>query len=243
MTAPAIGFRDEWLVAVDKPAGLLLHRSEVDRRETRFAVQLVRDALGQPVWPVHRLDRGTSGVLLFALSPDVASALGRTFASDAVEKRYIALVRGWPDGSGLVDHPLAPLDDASRTMPDREPQPAVTRFTRLARLEVQAPDGRHATSRYALLELAPQTGRRHQLRRHLKHVAHPIVGDATYGKGPHNRAMAARIGVTRLWLHARSLALAHPVTGARLVLEAPLGPDWERLLALPGWLDPISRYG
>jgi tRNA pseudouridine65 synthase len=128
-------------------------------------------------------------------------------------------------------------------MPDREPQPAVTRFTRLARLEVEAPDGRHATSRYALLELAPQTGRRHQLRRHLKHAAHPIVGDATYGKGPHNRAMAARIGVTRLWLHARSLAIAHPVTGAHLTLEAPLSPDWQRLFVLPGWLDPISLYG
>jgi tRNA pseudouridine65 synthase len=243
MTAPAIVFRDEWLVAVDKPAGLLVHRSEVDRRETRFAVQLVRDSLGQRVWPVHRLDRGTSGVLLFALSADVASVLGRTFASDALQKHYVALVRGWPDASGLIDHPLAALDDASRAMPDREAQPAITRYTRLARLEVEAPDGRHATSRYALLALAPQTGHRHQLRRHLKHIAHPIVGDATYGKGPHNRAMAARVGVTRLWLHARSLALAHPVTGTRVVLEAPLGPDWQRLFALSGWRDDVSRCG
>ncbi len=234
---PRILFRDEWLVAVDKPPGLLVHRSDVDRRETRFAVQLVRDCVGRPVWPVHRLDRGTSGVLLFALSPEMAGALGRAFESDAMEKRYLALVRGWPDESGIIDHPLAPLDDDSRALPDRAPQPALTRYVRLARLELDVADDRHATSRYAMVELAPRTGRRHQLRRHLKHVAHPIVGDATYGKGRNNRAVAALIGVTRLWLHAHALALAHPQTGERLVLEAPLGADWQRLLALPGWCE------
>jgi tRNA pseudouridine65 synthase len=243
LSAPAIVFRDEWLVAVDKPAGLLVHRSDVDRRETRFAVQLVRDRIGQPVWPVHRLDRGTSGVLLFALSPEIAGALGRAFDSTAVEKRYVALVRGWPDEAGVIDHPLAPLDDDSRPIAEREPQPALTRYARLARLEVDAPDDRHATSRYALVELAPSTGRRHQLRRHLKHIAHPIVGDATYGKGRHNRAMATLTGVTRLWLHARSLALVHPVTGARLALEAPLGDDWQRLLALAGWREDATPPG
>jgi tRNA pseudouridine65 synthase len=243
LSAPAIVHRDDWLVAVDKPPGLLVHRSEVDRRETRFALQLVRDAIGQPVWPVHRLDRGTSGVLLFALSAGVAAALGRAFESAAVEKRYVALARGWPDASGVIEHPLAVLDDASRALANRAPQPAVTCFERLARLEVDEPDRRHATSRYALVALAPQTGRRHQLRRHLKHIAHPIVGDATYGKGPHNRAMAARTGITRLWLHAKSLALSHPVDGTRLVLDAPLGADWQRLFALSGWRDDVSRYG
>jgi tRNA pseudouridine65 synthase len=243
LSAPAILYRDEWLVAVDKPPGLLVHRSEVDRRETRFAVQLVRDAIGRQVWPAHRLDRGTSGVLLFALSAEIAAALGRAFESDAVEKRYVALVRGWPGESGVIDHPLAMLDDASRAIADRAPQPAVTRCERLARLEIDAPDGRHATTRYALVALVPHTGRRHQLRRHLKHTAHPIVGDATYGKGAHNRAMAARTGITRLWLHARSLALTHPVTGERLVVEAPLNAEWQRLFALPGWRDAVSRCG
>lgn len=243
MSAPAIVFRDEWLVAVDKPAGLLLHRSEVDRREKRFAVQLVRDCIGCAVWPVHRLDRGTSGVLLFALSRETAGALGRAFASEAVKKRYVALVRGWLAETGTIDHPLAPLDDASRAIAERAPQAALTRYARLARLEVGVPDDRHATSRYALVELAPQTGRRHQLRRHLKHIAHPVVGDATYGKGRHNRAVAALTGATRLWLHARSLVLAHPVTGERLTLDAPLGEDWQRLFALRGWRDDPNRCG
>jgi tRNA pseudouridine65 synthase len=243
MTFPAIVYRDEWLVAVDKPPGLLVHRSDVDRRETRFAVQLVRDTLGCPVWPAHRLDRGTSGVLLFALSADVAATLGRAFESGAVAKRYVALVRGWPDAQGVIDHPLAVLDYDSARIADREPQPAVTKYSRLARLELDLPDDRHPTSRYALLELDPDTGRRHQLRRHLKHIAHPIVGDATYGKGRVNRAFAAQVGVARLWLHAQSLSLAHPVTGAPLTIDAPLNEDWQRLLALPGWLDPVSRPG
>ena len=243
MNAPTIVHRDEWLVAVDKPPGLLVHRSDVDRRETRFAVQLVRDTLGCPVWPAHRLDRGTSGVLLFALSAVAAATLGRAFESGAVAKRYVALVRGWPDSQGVIDHPLAVLDDDSARVADREPQLAVTHYSRLARLELDLPDDRHPTSRYALVELSPETGRRHQLRRHLKHIAHPIVGDATYGKGPRNRALAARVGVTRLWLHARSLSFAHPETGEPLTIQAPLGEDWQRLLALPGWIDPVSPPG
>lgn len=238
MIAPALLFRDDWLVAVDKPAGLLVHRSEVDRRETRFAVQLVRDRIGQPVWPVHRLDRGTSGVLLFALSAEIAAALGRAFEGDAIQKRYVALVRGWPEEAGLVDHALARLGDGSVRDASRAPQPAVTHYRRLARLELGVPDERHATSRYALVELRPETGRRHQLRRHLKHIAHPIVGDATYGKGRLNRALAALLGVTRLWLHAHALGFAHPVTGEDLRLEAPLGDEWQRLFALGTWCEP-----
>jgi len=206
-------------------------------------VQLVRDMLGCPVWPAHRLDRGTSGVLLFALSAEIAAVLGRAFGSGAVTKRYVALVRGWPDAQGVIDHPLAVLDDESSRVEDREPQPAVTHYSRLARLEIDVPDDRHATTRYALVELSPETGRRHQLRRHLKHIAHPIVGDATYGKGRLNRAFSERVNVTRLWLHAQSLALAHPVIGAPLTIEAPLNEEWQRLFALPGWLDPISPPG
>jgi tRNA pseudouridine65 synthase len=203
----------------------------------------VRDRLGCPVWPAHRLDRGTSGVLLFALSADVAAALGRVFESGAVTKRYVAVVRGWPEEKGVIDHPLAVLDDDSARVADREPQPAVTHYSRLARLELDLPDDRHPTSRYALLALEPETGRRHQLRRHLKHIAHPIVGDATYGKGRLNRAFAERVGVTRLWLHAQSLALAHPVTGTPLTIETQLNEDWQRLFALPGWIDPVSPPG
>jgi tRNA pseudouridine65 synthase len=216
--------QDEHLVAIDKPPGLLVHRTQLAAREGEAALQLLRDQLGRPVWPVHRLDRGTSGVLLFALGADIAALLGAMFEQGRLDKRYLALVRGWPrEDEGLVDHPLArdpELPSAGQPMLD-----AQTRWRVLQRLEWPvAFDPRFATTRVALLEAEPLQGRRHQIRRHLKHIAHPILGDATHGKGPLNRAVAAFLGQPRLWLHARSLALRHPVDDRPLLLQAPV--DW-----------------
>jgi tRNA pseudouridine65 synthase len=217
---------DEHLVAIDKPPGLLVHRTQLAAREDEAALQRLRDQLGRPVWPVHRLDRGTSGVLLFALSAEVASLLGAMFEEGRMHKSYLALVRGWPDADqGLIDHPLArdpELPSAGQPLLE-----AQTRWRVLQRLDWPfASDPRFATTRVALLEAEPLQGRRHQIRRHLKHIAHPILGDATHGKGPLNRAAAAWLGRQRLWLHARSLTLRHPVSGAALVLEAPPGEGW-----------------
>lgn len=218
--------RDDHLIAIDKPPGLLVHRTGLDAGETRFAVQLLRDQIGQPVWPVHRLDKGTSGVLLFALNADTASALGRAFESgQGITKTYHAVVRGWPAAEGLIDHPLKRLPDDMRTERE-EVQDAQTRFRTLQRYELPLPYGGFPATRCALVELHPLTGRRHQLRRHLKHIAHPIIGDATHGKGPLNRAVAEFLGVQRLWLHANRLALNHPVSGTALVLEASRDPGW-----------------
>jgi tRNA pseudouridine65 synthase len=219
-------YRDEHLVAIDKPPGLLVHRTQLAAGEDEAALQLLRDQLGQTVWPVHRLDRGTSGVLLFALSPEVAALLGEMFEQGRMDKRYLALVRGWPQADeGLIDHPLArdpELPSAGQTMLD-----AQTRWRVLQRLEWPlVTDARFSTTRIALLEAEPLQGRRHQIRRHLKHIAHPILGDATHGKGPLNRAVAAHLGQQRLWLHARELRLEHPVSGAPLHLEALPGPGW-----------------
>lgn len=221
---------DEHLVAIDKPPGLLVHRTQLAAHEDEAALQQLRDQLGRPVWPVHRLDRGTSGVLLFALSADIASLLGAMFEQGRMDKRYLALVRGWPAGDeGVIDHPLArdpELPSAGQTM-----LAAQTRWRMLQRTEWPiTTDARFATTRVALLEAEPLQGRRHQIRRHLKHIAHPILGDATHGKGPLNRAVAAHLGMNRLWLHAQRLALTHPVTGAHLALEAPPGARWP----LPG---------
>lgn len=219
-------YRDDYLAAVNKPQGLLVHRTGLDAGETRFALQLLRDQLGQPVWPVHRLDKGTSGVLLFALDASTARTLGQSFESGAgLRKTYQAVVRGWPPDEGLIDHPLRRLPDDMRT--EREAvQDAATRFRTLERYELPLPQGGFAGTRCALLELQPLTGRRHQLRRHCKHMAHPIIGDATHGKGPLNRALAAFLGEQRLWLHATDLELTHPVTGQALRLQAPPGPEW-----------------
>jgi len=220
LTLPLI-HGDEHLVAIAKPPGLLVHRTQLAAREDEAALQLLRDQLGRPVWPAHRLDRGTSGVLLFALSPEVASLLGAMFEQGRMQKRYLALVRGWPtQDEGLIDHPLArdpELPSAGQTM-----LAAQTRWRVLERIEWPiATDLRFETTRVALLEAEPLQGRRHQIRRHLKHIAHPILGDATHGKGPLNRAVAAFLGVNRLWLHAQRLTLKHPISGVALTLEAP----------------------
>lgn len=212
---------------MDKPPGLLVHRTGLDAGETRFALQMLRDQLGRPVWPVHRLDKGTSGVLLFALDAGTARALGEAFeAPDAVHKTYRAVVRGWPPPQGLIDHALRRLEDDTRAG-RQEVQEARTRYRTLQHYELPLPYGGFATTRCALVELQPLTGRRHQLRRHLKHIAHPIIGDATHGKGPLNRAVAQLLGLQRLWLHALRLELVHPLGGAPLKIEAPCDQAWE----------------
>jgi tRNA pseudouridine65 synthase len=199
----------------------------LDKGETRFVLQTLRDQIGQHVWPVHRLDKGTSGVLLFALDADTARTLGQAFETgEGLRKNYRAVVRGWPADSGLIDHPLKRMPDDMRT--ERlEVQPAQSRFATLRRFELPLPQQSFASTRCAEVALEPLTGRRHQLRRHMKHIAHPIIGDATHGKGPLNRAVAELIGLQRLWLHAESLELHHPVSGQPLRLAAPLPSEWE----------------
>jgi tRNA pseudouridine65 synthase len=220
---------DDDVVAVDKPPGLLVHPSALDAHESRTALSLLRAQLGTPLWTVHRLDKGTSGVLVFARNVTTARLLGTAFEAGAVRKRYLALVRGWPPEEGEIDHPLA--RDPERPSAGQPRVAAVTRFRRLQCIEWPFSDGRHPTSRYAVLELEPLSGRRHQIRRHLKHIAHPIVGDSTHGKGGHNRAVAAWLGFDRLWLHALRLEL--PGLGALppATIEAPVDAAWQRALA------------
>ena len=211
-----------------KPPGLLVHRTGLDAGETRFAMQMLRDQIGQPVWPVHRLDKGTSGVLLFALDAVTASALGKAFESgEGIQKTYQAIVRGWPTDEGLIHHPLKRMPDDMREQRE-EVQDAQTRYRTLERFELPLAFGGFETLRIALVELQPLTGRRHQLRRHMKHISHPIIGDSTHGKGPLNRAVASWLGVQRMWLHAASLTVIHPHSGGPLCIEAPTSPDWGR---------------
>jgi tRNA pseudouridine65 synthase len=229
-------YRDDHLIAIDKPAGLLVHRSDIDRHETRFAVQLLRDQLGRRVQPVHRLDKGTSGVLLFAL--DVASArhLGGQFEDNEVGKTYLAVVRGWPPVGGHIDHPLARRhDDYGRPSAVGEAQPARTDYRRLATIEMPYAVDRYPTTRYALVALEPRTGRRHQLRRHMKHIDHPIVGDATHGKGRHNRFFQEQFGCARLLLACVEIRCRHPASGAPLTIRAPLGDQFAAIVERFGW--------
>ncbi|MCL4167571.1 UNVERIFIED_CONTAM: hypothetical protein GTU68_014287 [Idotea baltica] len=228
-------YRDEHIVAINKPSGLLVHRSPIDKYETRFAIQLTRDQIGQHVYPVHRLDKPTSGVLLFALSSNVAALLTAQFTAKHISKHYWAIVRGYTDDSGVIDYPLQEqLDKMTDSLADQEKaaQSALTHYRRLATTELPFPVGRYDTVRYSLLELQPKTGRKHQLRRHMKHIFHPIVGDTTHGDGKQNNFLRDQFGLGRLMLHARELSLTHPISGEALTLHAPLADDFQQMMTV-----------
>lgn len=233
-------WQDEDMVVVYKPAGWLVHRTPIARHETRFVLQTLRDQIGQHVWPVHRLDQGTCGVLVFALSKEACQKLAACFIDHTARKHYLALARGWLPDEVEVDYALKP-DDAPEDAPA---QSAQTTLRCLAHLEwPESYDKRHASTRISLVEALPKTGRRHQIRRHLKHESHPIIGDATHGKGPLNRWWAERIGLHRLWLHAHALEIPHPRTGKvmrfcadwRQLGAVPEVQQWQQLLAVAGW--------
>ncbi|MGQ9425243.1 tRNA pseudouridine(65) synthase TruC [Gilvimarinus sp. F26214L] len=236
-------YRDQHLVAINKPSGLLVHRSKIDRHETTFALQLVRDQIQQHVFPVHRLDKPTSGVLLFALSAEVARALSEQFAQQAVSKRYLAVVRGYAPEGGTIDHPLTEEQDKMtdrRARQNKAPQAAITTFKRLATIELPVCVDRYPQTRYSLVEALPLTGRKHQIRRHLKHIAHPIIGDAKHGKGVHNRFFQTEFGCHRLLLACVEMGFAHPITQQRILLHAGLDGDFLSVMQRFGWDDPLK---
>jgi len=240
MSLPIL-YLDDYVVAIDKPAGLLVHRTALDRHETRFALQTVRDQLGRQVYPVHRLDRPTAGVLLFALSSEIARRLSTGW--EEVEKTYLAVVRGWPEFTRTtLDYPLREELDAIadvRARVDKGARPAVTDVRCLAKCELPFAVDRYPTTRYALVEASPRTGRKHQIRRHLRHLGHPIIGDVTHGSGKHNRFFEERYGARRLHLACVRVKLAHPLTGAPLVVSAPLDASFRGVLTDLGWADHV----
>jgi tRNA pseudouridine65 synthase len=226
-------FKDESLVAINKPSGLLVHRSPIDQYETRFAMQMTRDQIGQHVYPVHRLDKPTSGVLLFALSSEVASLLSKQFTATTMNKTYWAVVRGYTNNSGVVDSDLQEeWDKMTDNLADKAKaaQSAITHYERLATTELPYPVGRYDSVRYSLVSLQPKTGRKHQLRRHLKRIFHPIVGDTTHGDGKQNAFLREQFGLSRLMLHAKSIGFQHPISGKEMLIEAGVPEDFSLML-------------
>jgi len=211
-------YQDESCAVVDKPSGVIVHRGWAN--DDRDLLRMTRDALGRYVYPLHRLDRGASGCVLFALSEHAARTLNQSFADASMGKRYLALTRGHPPEHGLIDHPVP-------RAPGEERVPAQTEFSRLGTFE-----------RYALVLALPKTGRLHQIRRHLKHLACPLIGDVKYGKGEHNRWFRERYAFDRLALHAAALSFVHPVTGQRVTVRAPLTGSFASCLDALGLLNP-----
>lgn len=229
-------YRDQYLIAINKPSGLLVHRSWLDSHATEFAVQKLRDQIGLHVYPAHRLDRPTSGVLLFLLDKSLATNLMEQFAQQTTEKHYWAVVRGHID-QGVLDYSLKKQLDKiadKHANPDQEAQSAVTAYKSISHCEVPIAVRPYDKSRYSLVELTPKTGRRHQLRRHLKHLRHPIIGDTTHGDGHHNKMFREHFDSHRLLLHAAYLAFTHPVTGKKVEIKAPLDAQFNTLLTSIG---------
>lgn len=219
-------YADETIAVIDKPAGLMVHDSALARGETDFAADRLREQFGRPIFLVHRLDRATSGCLLLAFDREAASTLGKVLMSREVEKDYLAVCRGWPAEDAFeVDHDL----DGGPGKPVKKP--ALTRFRCLGRTELALPSAGFETSRYALLLAQPQTGRFRQIRRHLKHLSHHLIGDTSHGDGRHNRSFRM-LGIHRMLLHAQRLAFLHPLSGERIVAVAPPDREFAKALAL-----------
>ena len=227
-------YRDDHIIAINKPPGLLVHRSALDKHETKFAVQMLRDQTGQHVYPAHRLDRPTSGVLVFAFNSEMAAALGHAMMQRDVKKHYLAMVRGWMKGSGVIDYALKyKLDKIAdkHRRPERDAQDAVTDYSVMSRYELPYASGRYATSRYSLVALFPRTGRKHQIRRHLVHLRHPIIGDTTHGDGKQNKFLRTAFTFENLALSCTQMRFTHPFTQAPVSITAEPHSGFRQLLA------------
>lgn len=222
-------FRDEHFIAINKPHGLLVHRSSIARDAEEFALQLLKNQIGQWVNPVHRLDRKTAGVLLFALNKEAEKAMQQAFAENRVQKKYWAIVRGHTPDQQEIDYPLR---KENGTLQD-----AFTAYTTLKRAELDIPLGTHPTSRYSLVEAKPTTGRMHQLRKHFSHIFHPIIGDRTHGCNKQNRLFKQKWEMETMLLHASQLSFWHPITKMQIHIHAPLQQEFLRVMQLMGWQD------
>lgn len=222
-----IVFRDEHLIAINKPHGLLVHRSPIAMDAEEFALQLLRDQINQWVNPVHRLDRKTGGVLLFALNKEVEKSMQQLFSENAIEKKYLAIVRGHTADQEEIDYPLRKENGVL--------QEAFTAYKTLNRAEIDVALGAHSTSRYSLVEASPQTGRMHQLRKHFAHINHPIIGDRPHGCNKQNKLFKETWEMNTMLLHASALSFKHPVTEQQVSIAAQLQGEFKRVMQIMGW--------
>lgn len=214
-------FEDDYLVAIHKPNGLLVHRTKMARDADEFALQILRDQIDQKVFPTHRLDRKTSGVLLFAKDEETNRSMQIQFMDQQVSKTYKAIVRGWTDDAGTIDYALT--NDSGKT------QEAVTHYETLQKSEIDLPNGKFSTARFSLVELKPETGRMHQLRKHLAHIFHPIIGDRPHGCNKQNKLFKEHFSMVEMLLHAEKLEFKHPKTGEAISIRSEIQGEFKRM--------------
>lgn len=221
-----IVYQDNDLIAVAKPHGMLVHKSPIAADATEYALQLTRDLVGQHLHPLHRIDRKTYGVLLFATTRAVAASMREIWSDRGVDKAYYAIVRGWVPDDRTIDHPV--YNDK------RQPKDAISTMQVVHHYEIDLPHGPHNTSRYTLVRLSPLTGRYHQLRQHMNHLRHPILGDRPHGCNKQNRLWLNSYGVQHMMLWAERLSFIHPVTSNAVVIAAPPSVQWTMVLDILG---------
>jgi len=229
-------YEDAQYVAINKPNGLLVHRTRIAEEKKEFALQLLRDQLGYRLYPLHRLDRGTSGVLLFAKTPEAAAPLVKAFAEQQPDKTYFAIVRGYAPEAGTINSPIRPDKDHQH----KAAQEAVTHYTRLATVELPIPVGPYATARYSLVKIKPDTGRMHQIRKHFAHLRHYIIGDKKHGDWRHNRMFLEQLGSSGLLLHAAALTFKHPFRSEIVEIKTPIPENMRRLCQHFSWLPVLA---
>lgn len=217
-------YRDEHLIAINKPSGLLVHKSFYSGEADTYAIQELKKQIGQKVYPVHRLDRKTSGVLLFTLDRETLRIMSDQFATREVEKKYIAILRGWAKEEETIDYDLVNENEVT--------QNAVTHYRRLQTSEIDLPFLKHQTSRYCLVEATPETGRFHQLRKHFKHILHPILGCRKHGCNKQNKLWLQTFGISKMTLHAHQLTFNHPTSGEKITINATIDNDFKKIGAI-----------
>ncbi|QQS28103.1 MAG: pseudouridylate synthase [Sphingobacteriales bacterium] len=221
-------YSDDHLIAVNKLNGLLVHKTRIAKDANEFALQFVRNQTRRTVFPVHRLDRGTSGVLLFAFSDQIHSLLSQTFQKRMVVKYYLAIVRGYTDETGTINYPL------SKEKTGKE-QEALTKFERINTVELPFPVGKYRTARYSLVKVIPYTGRMHQIRRHFNYISHPVIGDLPHGDYRHNHFFRDKLDCPYLMLHSYSLKFLHPVFNKEMEIKAPILEPMAKIIQRFGW--------
>jgi tRNA pseudouridine65 synthase len=226
-------YRDEYIIAINKPHGLLVHRSSIANDASEFALQLLRDQIGQPVYPAHRLDRKTGGILLFSLDKETDKKIQSLFQDKKMDKRYLAVLRGYCPQEGIINYPLLKENGTA--------QDAITHYKRLTTAEIDVPQGKFPTSRYSLVEANPETGRMHQLRRHFAHIMYPIIGDRPHGCNKQNKLWKERFEMDTMLLHASALTFIHPWTEEKIEIKAELNSEFKRVLEILG-LQTVAKY-
>ena len=231
-------YQDKYIVVINKPSGLLVHKSMIDRHEIYFAMKILRDQIRQFVYPIHRLDKPTSGVLLFALDKESARLMSEQFRDRKTQKKYLAVVRGYTKESGVINHALKDKLDKiadKNASKDSEPKEAISEYKTLSHVELPFAVGSYDTTRYSLVEVTLKTGRKHQIRRHMKHISHHLLGDTKYGRGEHNQFIRKQFNCHRMLLHAHSLRIFHPYREEFLTFSASLDETFESIFSSFSW--------